>query len=113
MTQDEPSTASGELAAGRVASLPVGRACGRTLPRRLARICAADSVITDPQQLRTYECDGLTAHRCSPGLVVLPQTAAAGGRHRPRVRGAAASRSWPAGAEPGCPAARSPAPTAS
>src|SRR5580704_8710636 len=41
----------------------------------LAQICGADSVITDPQQLRTYECDGLTAHRCSPGLVVLPHTA--------------------------------------
>jgi glycolate oxidase len=41
----------------------------------MAKICGAESVITDPQQLRTYECDGLTAHRCSPGLVVLPQTA--------------------------------------
>src|SRR5580698_4666002 len=41
----------------------------------LAQICGADSVITDPQELRTYECDGLTAHRSSPGLVVLPQTA--------------------------------------
>jgi len=45
------------------------------LAARLAEICGADGVITDPQQLRTYECDGLTAHRCSPGLVVLPQTA--------------------------------------
>ncbi len=26
--------------------------------------------------LRTYECDGLTSHRCCPGIVVLPQTAA-------------------------------------
>src|SRR5215470_16033444 len=41
----------------------------------LTQICGADNVITDPQQLRTYECDGLTAHRCSPGLVVLPETA--------------------------------------
>src|SRR5580704_12460796 len=41
----------------------------------LAQICGADSVITDPQQLRTYECDGLTAHRSTPGLVVLPRTA--------------------------------------
>jgi len=43
--------------------------------QRLGQICGADSVITDPQQLATYECDGLTAHRCSPGIVVLPQTA--------------------------------------
>jgi glycolate oxidase len=42
---------------------------------RLARICGADSVITDPQELRTYECDGLTAHRSSPGIVALPQSA--------------------------------------
>src|SRR5690348_7432216 len=41
----------------------------------LTQICGADNVITDPQQLRTYECDGLTAHRCSPGLVVLPESA--------------------------------------
>src|SRR5260370_22971507 len=44
------------------------------LAARLAGICGSDNVITDPQQLRTYECDGLTAHRCSPGLVVLPRT---------------------------------------
>jgi glycolate oxidase len=46
-----------------------------TLATRLAQLCGADSVITDPQELRTYECDGLTAHRCSPGLVVLPRSA--------------------------------------
>jgi glycolate oxidase len=42
---------------------------------RLTEICGSGNVITDPQQLRTYECDGLTAHRCSPGLVVLPESA--------------------------------------
>jgi glycolate oxidase len=41
----------------------------------MTEVCGADNVITDPQQLRTYECDGLTAHRSTPGLVVLPQTA--------------------------------------
>ena len=46
-----------------------------TLAARLAEICGTNGVITDPQELRTYECDGLTAHRCSPGLVVLPQSA--------------------------------------
>ena len=45
------------------------------LAARLTDICGTDSVVTDPQELRTYECDGLTAHRCSPGLVVLPRTA--------------------------------------
>jgi glycolate oxidase len=43
---------------------------------RLGQICGSDNVISDPLQLRTYECDGLTAHRCSPGLVVLVQSAA-------------------------------------
>jgi glycolate dehydrogenase FAD-linked subunit len=46
-----------------------------TLTGRMTEICGPDGVVTDPLQLRTYECDGLTAHRCSPGLVVLPQTA--------------------------------------
>jgi glycolate oxidase len=45
------------------------------LAARLTEISGPGSVITDPQDLRTYECDGLTAHRSSPGLVVLPQTA--------------------------------------
>ncbi len=45
------------------------------LAAMMTGICGADNVITDPQQLRTYECDGLTAHRSVPGLVVLPQTA--------------------------------------
>jgi glycolate oxidase len=42
---------------------------------QLAAICGPDGVISDPMELRTYECDGLTAHRCSPGVVVLPETA--------------------------------------
>ncbi|MDA3643215.1 FAD-binding protein [Saccharopolyspora indica] len=32
-------------------------------------------VITDPQQLRTYECDGLASYRVVPAVVVLPETA--------------------------------------
>jgi glycolate oxidase len=35
-----------------------------------------DSVVTEHAALRTYECDGLTAYRCIPGLVVLPRTTA-------------------------------------
>src|ERR1035441_358668 len=42
---------------------------------RMTQICGPDGVVTDPLQLRTYECDGLTSHRCSPGVVVLPRTA--------------------------------------
>src|SRR5207237_6533402 len=43
---------------------------------RMREICGAGNVITDPLELRTYECDGLTSHRCVPALVVLPGSAA-------------------------------------
>jgi glycolate oxidase len=43
-----------------------------TLAGRFTRILDADCVITDPAQLRTFECDGLTYHKATPGLVVLP-----------------------------------------
>ena len=42
---------------------------------RLREICGAGNVITDPLELRTYECDGLTSHRSVPALAVLPGTA--------------------------------------
>jgi glycolate oxidase len=38
----------------------------------LARFAAATEVIREPEQLRTYECDGLTGHRVVPALVALP-----------------------------------------
>ena len=45
------------------------------LTGRMTAICGAGNVITDPLELRTYECDGLTSHRATPALVVLPGTA--------------------------------------
>lgn len=36
----------------------------------------ADGLVTAPEQLRTYECDGLTGHRVCPSLVVLPRSTA-------------------------------------
>jgi len=48
----------------------------QALVPRMRDICGAGNVITDPLELRTYECDGLTAHRCVPALVVLPASAA-------------------------------------
>ncbi|HET8606448.1 MAG TPA: FAD-linked oxidase C-terminal domain-containing protein [Gaiellaceae bacterium] len=42
----------------------------------LARVLPADGIISEPAQLRTYECDALTGHRAVPELVVLPETAA-------------------------------------
>src|SRR5579871_4313271 len=47
------------------------------LPRELvARLAAATEVIREPEQLRTYECDGLTGRRVVPALVALPGSAA-------------------------------------
>jgi glycolate oxidase len=34
----------------------------------------SSGVISEPEQLRTYECDGLTGYRVLPGLVALPAT---------------------------------------
>jgi glycolate oxidase len=70
---EQPSAAGTEGTAGGTGT-PAGPAIAAAIPR-LARICGQDAIITDPLQLRTYECDGLTAHRCSPGLVVLPESA--------------------------------------
>jgi glycolate oxidase len=38
----------------------------------LWRTLGAEHVIVEPEQLRVYECDGLTGHRAVPELVVLP-----------------------------------------
>jgi glycolate oxidase len=47
-------------------SLPV------SLVAELQETLGAEHVITEPEQLRVYECDGLTGHRAVPELVVLP-----------------------------------------
>ena len=36
------------------------------------RLLGPGAVIKEPEQLRTYECDGLTGYRVTPGVVVLP-----------------------------------------
>ncbi len=41
----------------------------------VVRQLAAGAVISELEQLRTYECDALTGHRAIPELVVLPETA--------------------------------------
>jgi glycolate dehydrogenase FAD-linked subunit len=38
----------------------------------LVRALGREHVVTEPEQLRVYECDGLTGHRAVPELVVLP-----------------------------------------
>ncbi|MHB8394034.1 MAG: FAD-linked oxidase C-terminal domain-containing protein [Candidatus Dormibacteria bacterium] len=44
------------------------------LVTRLRQEVGADWVLTNPADLRTYECDGLTGWRQSPAAVVLPAT---------------------------------------
>jgi glycolate oxidase len=47
------------------------------LPRALVeRFAAATEVVLEPEQLRTYECDGLTGRRVVPALVALPASTA-------------------------------------
>ncbi|QUH04764.1 FAD-binding protein [Saccharopolyspora erythraea] len=41
--------------------------------RRFREVLPPNGVITDPQRLRTYECDGLASYRAVPAVVVLPE----------------------------------------
>jgi glycolate dehydrogenase FAD-linked subunit len=45
------------------------------LAARLRDVLGPEGVITDRQQLRTYECDGLAHYKVIPALVTFPQTA--------------------------------------
>jgi glycolate oxidase len=52
---------------------------GRVTPALVAEIRALvgdAGLVTEPAQLRVYECDGLTGFRVTPALVVLPATTA-------------------------------------
>lgn len=40
----------------------------------LSRIVADGNVITEEEALRAYDCDGLTAYKQIPLIVVLPET---------------------------------------
>jgi glycolate oxidase len=45
---------------------------GPSFVAELQEALGREHVITEPEQLRVYECDGLTGHRAVPELVVLP-----------------------------------------
>lgn len=45
------------------------------LAARLRKELKADQVISDRQELRTYECDGLAQYKATPALVALPHDA--------------------------------------
>jgi glycolate oxidase len=42
---------------------------------RLKSVLPADGLLSTPEAMRVYECDGLAAYRGLPGLVALPRTA--------------------------------------
>jgi glycolate oxidase len=44
------------------------------LVRQLTLLVGKSSVVTDRQELRVYECDGLAQYRVMPAVVVLPET---------------------------------------
>jgi len=46
----------------------------RTFVDELRAVLGREHVVTEPEQLRVYECDGLTGHRAVPELVVLPDS---------------------------------------
>jgi glycolate dehydrogenase FAD-linked subunit len=55
--------------------LVTGKATGRVtekIRREIGGLVSQGGVISEPAQLRTYECDGLTGFRVMPALVVLP-----------------------------------------
>jgi glycolate oxidase len=45
------------------------------LAQRMRAVVGRQGVLSEREQLRTYECDGLTGYRVIPALVVLPETA--------------------------------------
>ena len=53
---------------------PRSREEARSLARELRRFLPENSVLLEEEDLRPYECDGLSAYRELPLLVVLPET---------------------------------------
>ena len=51
---------------------PTSASVSRDVASRMAAVVGERQTITDPSELRTYECDGLMSYRVMPGIVVLP-----------------------------------------
>ncbi len=45
------------------------------LIQRMKTAVGPDGLVLEREQLRTYECDGLTSYRVIPSLVILPESA--------------------------------------
>src|SRR3989344_3274566 len=66
MSAPQPSAASANLR--------------ESLASRLREFMPRSSVLTDEEDLRPYECDGLSAYRQLPWIVALPETVEQVGR---------------------------------
>ncbi|CAA9588148.1 MAG: Glycolate dehydrogenase, subunit GlcD, partial [uncultured Thermomicrobiales bacterium] len=64
-----------ETAATTARAVPTGETI-RQLAREIEAVVGPQGLIQRPEQLRTYESDGLTAYRQIPALVVLPASGA-------------------------------------
>jgi glycolate oxidase len=53
---------------------PTGGRLDAAFGRRLESLLGPGALVTAREERRTYECDALTSHRATPGLVVLPAT---------------------------------------
>ena len=56
--------------------LPCNRDAHEDLLRKLRKLLPPEAVLTDKEDLRPFECDGLSVYRCLPLVVVLPETIA-------------------------------------
>ena len=56
------------------AAQPRDAALAKTLGTQMREFITAANVLTEVEDLRPYECDGLTAYRQLPLLVVLPES---------------------------------------
>jgi FAD/FMN-containing dehydrogenase len=72
----------------------------------LTRAVGAEHVMTDPAQMASYACDGLTGYRVTPQAVVLPATT-------DEVAACVRICHEAAVPAPACPVARCPSPRAS
>ena len=75
------------------------------LVRRLSRVLKPDCLLHEAEDLKPFECDGLTAYREVPMVVVLPENEAQV-RHALRICYEARCAGVARGAGTGCPAGR-------
>ena len=67
------------------------------LAKALRDVVGADAVITEEEALRPFECDGLTAYRELPLMVVLPVTIDEGSTSHGNLRQAFGPSGYPRG----------------